>query len=60
MQKLLKAKAHMGFCSTYSDTQPYIYGYRNKIAIINLEKTLIYLRRACSLIDLIINSKGRL
>lgn len=60
MQKLLKAKAHMGFSSTYSDTQPYIYGFRNKIAIIDLEKTLISLRRACNVIDLIIGSKGHL
>jgi ribosomal protein S2 len=60
MQKLLDAKAHLGFCSSYSDTQPYIYGFRNKIAIIDLEKTLICLRRACNVIDLIIRSKGHL
>jgi ribosomal protein S2 len=60
MQKFLEAKAHMGNCSTYSDTQPYIYGFRNNIAIIDLEKTLICLRRACNVIDLIIRSKGHL
>jgi ribosomal protein S2 len=58
MQKLLKAKAHFGSSFASSDTQHYIYGFRNNIAIIDLEKTLISLRRACNIIELIIRSKG--
>lgn len=59
-QKLLKAKAHMGSSLTFSASQPAIYGFRNNIAIINLEKTLLSLRRACNVLDLIIKSKGHI
>ena len=60
LQKLLKTKAHMGSCISYSATQPYIYGFRNNLAIFDLDKTLVCLRRACNIIDLIIRSKGHL
>ena len=60
LQKLLKTKAHMGSCISYSATQPYIYGFRNNLAIFDLDKTLVCLRRACNIIDLIIRSKGHI
>lgn len=60
LQKFLNTKAHMGSCISYSSSHPYIHGFRNKMAILDLEKTLIGLRRACNVIDLIIRSKGHL
>nr|YP_009755741.1 ribosomal protein S2 [Roya anglica]QIQ22980.1 ribosomal protein S2 [Roya anglica] len=59
-QKLLNSKAHLGSKNPCSNTQYFIYGFRNTIPIINLEETLICLRRACNIIDLIIQSKGHL
>lgn len=62
IQKLLKAKAHLGYGHEYvsSRGRSLVFGYRNNIAIFDLEKTLICLRRACNLIDFIIQSKGHL
>lgn len=60
LQKFLNTKAHMGSCISYSSSHPYIHGFRNKMAILDLEKTLIGIRRACNVIDLIIRSKGHL
>jgi ribosomal protein S2 len=60
MQKLINTRAHLGFRTAYSDFQPYLYGFRNEMAIINLDITLTCLRRACNAIDLIMQSKGHL
>ena len=60
MQKLINTRAHLGFRTAYSDFQPYLYGFRNEMAIINLDITLTCLRRACNAIDLIMQSKGNL
>nr|YP_009775863.1 ribosomal protein S2 [Bartramia patens]QJA16089.1 ribosomal protein S2 [Bartramia patens] len=58
IQKLLSTNAYLGHRIPTSDFQEYLYGFRNKMAIINLEKTLICLRRACNLIESIIRAKG--
>ncbi|CAK9263537.1 unnamed protein product [Sphagnum jensenii] len=58
IQKLLNTNAYLGHQIPTSDFQGYLYGFRNEMAIINLEKTLIYLRRACNLIEFIICAKG--
>ena len=60
MQKLINTRAHLGFRTAYSDFQPYLYGFRNEMAIINLDITLTCIRRACNAIDLIMRSKGHL
>ena len=60
MQKLINTRAHLGFRTAYSDFQPYLYGFRNEMAIINLDITLTCIRRACNAIDLIMRSKGNL
>ena len=60
LHKLLKSRAHWGYRKAFSQFQPYLYGFRNDIAIINSDKTLICLRRACSVIELIIRSKGHI
>ena len=48
MHQLLKAGVHFGHQTRYWSPKmaPYIFGDRNKIHIINLEKTLPMLRRA--------------
>ena len=58
IQKLLSTNAYLGHRIPTSDFQGYLYGFRNEMAIINLEKTLICLRRACNLIEFIIRAKG--
>jgi ribosomal protein S2 len=58
IQKLLSTNAYMGHQIPTSDFQGYLYGFKNEMAIINLEKTLICLRRACNLIEVIICAKG--
>nr|YP_006073035.1 ribosomal protein S2 [Nitella hyalina]AEH42849.1 ribosomal protein S2 [Nitella hyalina] len=60
IQRLLSTKAHFGNRTPTSDFQPYLYGLRNEIAIIDLERTLLYLRRACNLIEYIIRSNGHI
>ncbi|KAH8946104.1 hypothetical protein BDL97_12G075800 [Sphagnum fallax] len=47
IQKLLNTNAYLGHRIPTSDFQGYLYRFRNEMAIINLEKTLICLRRAC-------------
>jgi ribosomal protein S2 len=58
IQKLFSTNAYLGHRIPTSDFQGYLYGFRNEMAIINLEKTLICLRRACNLIEFIIRAKG--
>jgi small subunit ribosomal protein S2 len=60
MLKLLKTNAHWGYRRPFSDFQPYLYGFRNDMAIIDLEKTLIGMRRACNVIEFIMRSNGHL
>uniref|UniRef100_UPI0030FE687C ribosomal protein S2 n=1 Tax=Cyathodium cavernarum TaxID=351593 RepID=UPI0030FE687C len=60
LQKLLSTNAYLGHRIPTSDFQGYLYGFRNEMAIIDSEKTLIGLRRACNLIGSIISAKGHL
>jgi small subunit ribosomal protein S2 len=60
MHKLFNTNAHLGYRTATSNFQPYLYGFRNKIAIIDLDNTLFSLRRVCSIIQIIIRSKGHL
>jgi ribosomal protein S2 len=60
IQKLLSTNAYLGHRIPTPDFQGYLYGFRNEMAIIDLEKTLICLRRACNLIGSIIGAKGHL
>ena len=50
MRQLLEAGAHFGHRTRYwaPKMEPYIFGARNKIHIINLEQTLPLLKDACS------------
>jgi UTP--glucose-1-phosphate uridylyltransferase len=58
IQKLLSTNANMGHRIPASDFQGYLYRFRNEMVIINLEKTLICLGKACNLIEFIIRAKG--
>ena len=60
MHKLLNTNAHLGYRIATSNFQPYLYGYRNKIAIIDLDSTLTSLRRILFIIKKIIHSRGHL
>lgn len=60
MQQLLNTSAHLGYRTAFSNYQPYLYGFRNGIAIIDLDKTLVCLRRACNVIELIVRSNGHI
>jgi small subunit ribosomal protein S2 len=48
----------MGHRKPISNFQGYLYGFGNEMAIIKLEKTFIYLQKACNLIEFIIHAKG--
>jgi ribosomal protein S2 len=58
IKKVLSTNTYLGHRIPTSDFQGYLYGFRNEMAIINLEKTLICLQRACNLIEFIIRAKG--
>ena len=60
MHKLLNTNAHLGYRTATSNFQPYLYGFRNKIAIIDLDSTLTSLRRILFIIKKIIHSRGHL
>lgn len=60
MQKLVGTGAHLACRTTYSNFQPYLYGFRNKIAIIDLENTLVHWRRACNILEAVTRSNGNL
>ena len=60
MRKLVSTGAHLAYRTTHSNFQPYLYGFRNEAAIIDLENTLFYLRRACNVINSVVRSKGNL
>jgi len=70
LKKLQQANTHLGLTVGRAGSrgsrfiaqraQSYIYGFRAAQPIIDLDKTVISLRRACNVIQLIIRSRGRL
>ena len=70
LRKLQQANTHLGLTIGRPGTrwsrfnaqraQSYIYGFRAAQPIIDLDKTVISLRRACNVIQLIIRSNGHL
>ena len=60
MHKLIHLGAHFGShpMAVTSHYQPFLYGFRNQLAIINLDTTLRYLRRACAFIHHISTQPG--
>ena len=61
MRQLLEAGVHFGHRTRYWNPQmePYIYGHRNKIHIINLEETLPPLKDACSYVSRLAANGGK-
>lgn len=61
MRQLLEAGAHFGHRTRYwnPQMQPYIFGARNKIHIINLEDTLPLLREACNAAGRVVADGGK-
>ncbi|MCK5857924.1 MAG: 30S ribosomal protein S2 [Abyssibacter sp.] len=61
MRQLLEAGVHFGHRTRYWNPQmePYIYGHRNKIHIINLEETLPLLKDACSYVGRLAANGGK-
>ncbi|EEB08429.1 mitochondrial 37S ribosomal protein MRP4 [Schizosaccharomyces japonicus yFS275] len=57
---LLAAQAHLGHATSLWNpmNQPFIYGIRNGIHIISLDKTLVFLRRAINVIQEVARTKG--
>ncbi|MGR3985151.1 MAG: 30S ribosomal protein S2, partial [Gammaproteobacteria bacterium] len=62
MRQLLQAGAHFGHQTRYWSPKmaPYIFGARNKIHIINLEKTLPMLREAVDYLGRVSAQKGKI
>lgn len=62
MRDMLKAGAHFGHqtCHWNPKMASYIYGARNKIHIINLEKTLPMFQDALNFIGSIVSNKGKI
>ena len=62
MRRLLKAGAHFGHQTRYwaPKMAPYIFGDRNKIHIINLEKTLPMLREAMNYLGSVVAQGGKI
>jgi small subunit ribosomal protein S2 len=62
MRQLLEAGVHFGHRTRYWNPrmEPYIFGSRNKIHIINLEQTLPMLRDACSYAGKLAANGGRI
>lgn len=62
MRELLEAGAHFGHRTRYWNPkmEPYIYGERNKIHIINLEKTLPMLHEATNYIGRLASNKAKI
>lgn len=61
MRQLLQAGVHFGHQTRYwsPSMAPYIFGARNKIHIINLDKTLPMLNEAMNYIGSVINQRGK-
>ena len=53
LRQMLEAGAHFGHKTRYWNPKmaPYIYGKRNGIHIINLEKTMLLLAEACAFVE---------
>ncbi|MGB5326304.1 MAG: 30S ribosomal protein S2 [Pseudomonadales bacterium] len=62
MRELLQAGAHFGHQSRYWNPKmaPFIFGARNKIHIINLEKTVPALNEALAFVERLANSKNKI
>nr|YP_009674933.1 ribosomal protein S2 [Haplomitrium hookeri]QDE12938.1 ribosomal protein S2 [Haplomitrium hookeri] len=60
IQKLPSTNAYLGHRIPTSDFRGYSYGFRNEMAIIDLEQTLIRSRRACNLTGSITSAEGHL
>lgn len=62
MRELLQAGAHFGHQSRHWNPKmaPYIFGARNKIHIINLEKTVPALNEALSFVERLAKSKNKI
>lgn len=61
MRRLLEVGAHFGHRTRYWNPKmdPYIFGHRNKVHIINLEHTLPMLRDACNYAGRLAGNGGR-
>ncbi|MEC9356317.1 MAG: 30S ribosomal protein S2, partial [Pseudomonadota bacterium] len=62
MRQLLEAGVHFGHRTRYWNPrmEPYIFGERNKVHIINLEQTLPMLKDACNYASRLAASGGRI
>nr|QIQ23014.1 ribosomal protein S2 [Coleochaete scutata] len=60
IHKLLQINAHWGSRTSNSAFKPYLLGFRNGIAIINLEQTVMCLQRALKFLKYVIRKKGHL
>jgi small subunit ribosomal protein S2 len=62
MRQLLEAGAHFGHRTRYwaPKMEPYIFGARNKIHIINLEQTLPLLKEACNFAGRLAANSGKI
>jgi small subunit ribosomal protein S2 len=60
MRQMLEAGVHFGHQTRYWNPKmaPYIFGHRNKIHIINLEKTLAMYQDACKFVRQLTANKG--
>ena len=60
MREMLEAGVHFGHQTRFWDPKmaPYIYGHRNKIHIINLEKTMVMYMEAMKFIRQLSSNKG--
>jgi len=62
MRQMLEAAVHFGHQTRYWNPKmaPYIFGHRNKIHIINLEKTLVMYQGALKFVRQLASNKGTL
>ncbi|MGH8864673.1 MAG: 30S ribosomal protein S2, partial [Burkholderiales bacterium] len=60
MREMLEAGVHFGHQTRYWNPKmaPYIFGHRNKIHIINLEKTLAMYQEAVKFVRQLASNKG--
>lgn len=61
MRQMLEAGVHFGHQTRYWNPKmaPYIFGHRNKIHIINLEKTMILYQEALKFVRQLASNKGK-
>jgi small subunit ribosomal protein S2 len=62
MRQMLEAGVHFGHQTRYWNPKmaPYIFGHRNKIHIINLEKTLVMYQEAVKFVKQLSSNKGNI